>query len=265
MAGIALAIGAGVSAVAGLAGAAMSANAAENAANTQAAAADRQAQIQKEMFEKQIELNEPFRQGGLAAQNRLLTYLGLPGGDANSADYGMYNRDFSMRDYQADPGYAFRLSEGTKAIERSAAARGGLLSGATLKGITRYGQDFASNEYQNAYNRFQANRTARMNPLQAFLGQGQTATNVMSNAAGQAGQGIAQAYGNAGQARASGYIGQANAINQGVGSISNAVNSYMGYNMMNRMMHAVTNNFTPTASPTSYGGAGYMGAGPFMP
>jgi len=260
MAGIALAIGA--SAVTGLAGAFMSANAAENAAEAQSNAAMQQANIQKQMFDKQIELQEPFRQGGLAAQNRLLTYLGLPGGEAKSPDYGMYNRDFNMQDFQADPGYAFRMSEGMKALERSAAARGGLLSGATLKGAERFGQDLASSEYQNAYNRFNANRTARMNPLQAFLGQGQTATNVMSQAAGQAGQGIANAYGNMGQAQASGYVGQANAFNQGVGSISNAVNQYMNYNMMQNLMRPATT--AAAASPYAYGAGGYTGFGPFM-
>lgn len=233
MAGIALAV-AGVSAAAGLAGAAMSSSAAKSAAKTQAAAADRQAEVQREMFEKQVELQAPFREAGLAAQNRLLTYLGLPGGEAG-ADYGLYAKPFTMADYQADPGYAFRMSEGMKALENSAAARGGLLSGTTLKGIQRFGQDLASQEYQNAYNRFYNTRNQMLNPLQAFLGQGQTATNALGAAAGQLGQGLAQAYGNMGQARASGYVGQANAINQGIGAITGAANQYMNYNMMQNM------------------------------
>jgi hypothetical protein len=57
-------------------------------------------------------------------------------------------------DQNTDPGYGFRFAEGMKGLERSAAARGGLLSGATLKGITRYGQDMGSQEYQNAFNRY---------------------------------------------------------------------------------------------------------------
>lgn len=260
MAGIALAIG---TAVAGVAGAAASAFGASKASSAQAKAADQQAAVQREMFDKQIELQEPFRQAGLASQNRMLTYLGLEGGDPYSRDYGSMNRDFTMADFQADPGYGFRMSEGMKGVERSAAARGGLLSGATLKGIERFGQDLASNEYGNAFQRYYAQRNARLNPLQSMLGQGQTSTNVMSQAAGQAGQGIAQAYGNAGQARASGYVGMANAANQGVGSITNAANSYMNYNLMQNMLGR--NNFAATASPYSYGAAGYTGAGPFIP
>ena len=101
-----------------------------------------------------------------------------------------------------------------------------------------------------------------MNPLQAFLGQGQTATNVMSQAAGQAGQGIANAYGNMGQAQASGYVGQANAFNQGANSIGNAVNQYMNYNMMQNLMRPATT--AAAASPYAYGAGGYTGFGPFM-
>lgn len=65
---------------------------------------------------------------------------------------------------EMDPGYAFRLGEGNKAIDRAAAARGMYDSGPTLKALTRYGQDFASGEFTNAYNR-----------LLALAGMGQTA------------------------------------------------------------------------------------------
>jgi hypothetical protein len=106
-----------------------------------------------------------------------------------------------------------------KALERSAAARGNLLSGSTLKGVQRFGQDLASQEYQNAFNRYQVERSARLNPLQSLMGSGQSATNVLTGAAGQMGQNEASNIYNAGQARASGYIGSANALNQALGQI----------------------------------------------
>ncbi|CAB4165945.1 hypothetical protein UFOVP838_1, partial [uncultured Caudovirales phage] len=199
-------IGAGISAVGSIAGGAMASSASKSAANAQAAAADRSTALQKEIFEKQTELQSPFRAGGLTAQNRLLTLLGLnpmdaavygtkgadgtstlPQGlsvDPNSPDYGKYARDFSMADYQADPGYAFRLKEGLKALDAQAAARGGMISGAALKAAGRYGQDYASNEYANAFNRYQTNRSNQLAPLQSLMGVGQTATNATSNAAG---------------------------------------------------------------------------------
>lgn len=68
-------------------------------------------------------------------------------------------RDFAMSDYEADPGYAFRLAQGTKALENTAAARGNQLSGATLKAMSEYNQGQASQEYQNAVNRYNVNRS----------------------------------------------------------------------------------------------------------
>ena len=102
------------------------------AADVQAKAAEQGTAAQERMFAEQNRLQEPFRQGGMAAQNRLLTYFGLPGG-VEGADFGRYTKDFSAADFQADPGYAFRLAEGQKALDRQAAARGGLISGGALK------------------------------------------------------------------------------------------------------------------------------------
>lgn len=111
---------------------------------------------------------------------------GQPGtsgaGQPPDSDFGSLMRDFSMADFEADPGYAFRLSEGMKALERSASARGGLFSGGTLRGLTRYGQDVASNEYLNAYNRFQTNRNTRYNFLAGLAGLGQQSASQLVNA-----------------------------------------------------------------------------------
>jgi hypothetical protein len=204
------------------------------------------------MLERQIELQKPFREAGLSAQNQMLTLLGLEGGDTTSPEFGRYTRDFGMSDFEADPGYGFRMDEGMKALERSAAARGGLLSGTTLKGIQRFGQDLASNEYTNAMNRFYAMRNARLNPLQAILGQGQTSTNVLTGATGQAGQGIAGAQQAAGAARASGYASGANSL---TGALQSGMQSYLQYNAMRPGNYGA---YAPQAGtnygPTAYGG-----------
>jgi hypothetical protein len=307
----------GMVAVAGatVVGGALSSSAAGKAASTQAAAADRAAELQREQFERSVELQEPFRQGGLQGQNRLLTLLGL-GGEAQYDDTAYnkalqaYNEQLSnidrsqfmtggagggmvstggdgMEYYQPgtggtldqagydaaragivapdreqfrltggnaadpmfgkyataeytpemfaqgkDPGYQFRLEEGMKGLERSAAARGGLLSGGTLKGIQRYGQDMASQEYQNAFNRYQAERAGTLNPFQSLAGVGQSTSNALGtmgmNYANQAGE----AYQGAANARASGYVGQANAIG---GTIGNLSNQYYQNQLMNRV------------------------------
>jgi len=228
-------IGAGISAVGSIASGVMGANAADKAAKTQANAAAEATALQREMFDRQVELQAPFRAGGLTAQNRLMTLLGLTPTttdgasglniDPNSPDYGKYARDFNMSDYQADPGYAFRLKEGMKALDAQAAARGGLISGAALKAANRYGQDYASNEYANAFNRYQTNRSNQLQPLQSLMGVGQTATNATSNAAGTYGAAAGSNALAAGNALASGAIGSANAWNNAFGGAAKAFNS----------------------------------------
>jgi hypothetical protein len=183
------------------------------------------------MFNKQNELQEPFRQAGIAGQNRLLEFMGL-GGDKTSADYGKYTKDFGTSDFQQDPGYQFRLTEGLKAMDRTAAARGGLMSGSALKAGQRYGQDAASQEYQNAFNRYQVNRSNQLNPLQSLSNQGQTATNVMTGNAGQYGQNAADAYAGQGIARSGAYTGAANAF---TGGINNYLNYQQGQDWLNKV------------------------------
>jgi hypothetical protein len=141
--------------------------------------------------------------------------------------YGSLMKDFSASDFQTDPGYAFRLSEGQKALDRSAAARGGLYSGATLKANDQYNQNFASNEYQDAYNRYQNNRTTKYNFLSNAAGGGQIAANQLGQVGAQYANNIGQAYqtgyGNAANARASGYTAAANSWNGALTGINNAL------------------------------------------
>ncbi len=210
----------------------LGASASKSAAKTQAAATDRAGELQKEMFEEQNRLQEPFRQGGLAAQNKLLTYFGLPGG-AEGADFGRYTRDFGTQDFQQDPGYAFRLAEGQKALDRQAAARGGLISGGALKAAQRYGQEMGSQEFTNAFNRYQTNRANQLQPLQSLMGAGQTATNTMGTAAANYGSNAGNLMTSGGAARASGYVGGANALTSGLGQYMNYTQSQ---NLLNRLL-----------------------------
>ena len=171
---------------------------------------------------------------------------------------------FGANDFQADPGYAFRLSEGQRALERTAAARGGLISGGALKAASRYGQDMGSQEYQNAYARAltgygtQVDRSntafsrgltgynadvARAdtgyNRLAGMAGVGQTTTQQLntaganyasmgSNTLGNYGTAAGNAVMGAGAATAAGEMGSANtlasALNTGVSSYLNQSN-----------------------------------------
>ena len=193
-------------------------SASKSAASTQAAAADRAAEGQERMFERQVELSEPWRKAGEQALNKLIPLT----------DY----QNFGMDQFRADPGYSFRMSEGMKGLERSAAARGGLLSGATLKGIQRFGQDLGSQEYMNAFNRYQTERAARLQPLQSLAGVGQTTAQQIGQAGMQAAQNIGETQMSGAAARASGYVGGANAL---TGALNTGLNYYQGQQMMNRL------------------------------
>lgn len=115
--------------------------------------------------------------------------------------------DYDSYKFRKDPGYQFRLDESMKALERGAAARGGLMSGGFARKALRYASDYASNEYMNVFNRIATiagfGQVSTANSTQAIMGAGYAGGNAMMAA---------------GEARASGYIGQgnawANAINE---------------------------------------------------
>ena len=203
------------------------------AAKAQSGAAGQAADLQREQFERQMELQAPFREAGVRALNKLEA----------ASEY----TPFGMAQFQADPGYGFRFDQGQKALERSAAARGGLISGNTGGALQQFGQGLASQEYQNAFNRYQTERSARLNPLQSLAGVGQTSVNQLGAAGQNYASGMGEALGAAGQARASGYMGGANAIGGGIGQ-------YMGY-----QQNQATNSLLQQALGRG-GGGGYGSA-----
>lgn len=113
------------------------------------------------------------------------------------------------------PGYQFRMDEGQKALERSAAARSGVLSGAQLKAQERFSQDYATNEFQNYMNRIGGlvNTGASMagggaNLTMNAAGQQSGILSQMANQQGQYGANVAGLQQQIGSARASGYLGE---------------------------------------------------------
>lgn len=217
------------SVVGDLVGSRGSRKAAKRASKAQQAAIQQGINTQNQAYGNIEQQQNPFLSAGTTAQNRLLSLLGLDGGDTGSADYGKYGRDFGMSDFQQDPGYAFRMSEGLKALDRQAAARGGLISGAALKASQRYGQDMASQEYQNAFNRYQTNRQNQLSPLFQMKGSGQDAANYLGNARLQTAANISNLYTNKGDSKAAGIIGQQDAKNMGIESVTNALGSLLPF------------------------------------
>lgn len=192
------------------------ADATESAGEQSAAAARYAADLQKEMFDRQVSMQEPWRLAGQNALNRLSS--GLSRG-------GEFDTPFSKVNWQQDPGYQFRLSEGLNALNRQSAARGGLISGGALKAAMRYGQDLGSQEYQNAANRYWSERQMMLNPLESLSGVGQTTARTL----GDAGSSYA---GSAGDLAMRNAENMANATIQGgnirasqYGQVSNLLNS----------------------------------------
>ena len=222
-------LGSVISGGAGLLGAGLQANAARQAAQGIADANITSNQLMARMNEQNQARQEPFYQAGLSALPAYTQGV-MPGGDLV--------RPFAESDFKADPGYGFRMKEGMQALDRSAAARGGLLSGATLKGAERFGQDIASNEYNNAYNRYVGNQATQRNALAGLTGFAPTASSAMqagdtaygSNAANLASN-TANAMAGAGATRASSYGNALAGIGQ---NIYNTMNP----NPMNAMMAA---------------------------
>lgn len=224
MSAVAVAIGG-----AALIGAVSSSNAANSAASTQSNAAALASKTSQDQYDQTRADQAPWRQAGMGA----LTQMQDP----------KYQQNFSMSDFQQDPGYAFRMQQGQQAIERSAAARGGLNSGATMKALDTYSQGLGSQEYQSAYDRFNNDRTTTYNRLASLAGTGQTAT-AQTDAAGAANaQNISNNTMGAANAQSAATMAGANAINSAVGT---GMNTWLGYQMMNKY----GNSAGPTSAST---------------
>lgn len=201
-----------IPAAASLIGGSMQASATKDAANAANAQNQAALDLQYKMWKEQQALQEPWRQAGIGGLNRLAAGL-APGGE--------FDTRFSQTNWQQDPGYAFRLSEGMKALDRQAAARGGLISGGALKAAERYGQDLGSQEYQNAFNRFYTERQNMLNPLQSLAGIGQTATGALTNAAGNYAGAAGNIYGQMGQNTGNALIARGSTYGKMFGDIGN--------------------------------------------
>lgn len=205
---------------------------ARDANATQLTTQERAQDFQQRQADQARADNEPWRLAGGNALSQLVSRTGA-GGDLS--------RNFGMADFQADPGYAFRQAEGMKGLTNSAAARGGVLSGAALKAASSFNQDLASNEYSNAFNRFKGNQEGQYNKLASLAGVGQIAANQNGSNAMQLGGNVANGMYNAGNnisqnqmgignARASGYLAQGNAL---VGGLNQGISAWNQYNNAN--------------------------------
>jgi hypothetical protein len=206
-------------------------SAARSAASTQAEAQQRALDLQALQYQQQRADLQPFVSAGTTAQNRLLDFMGLSK-NTGAEGFGRYAKDFSMSDFEADPGYGFRLAEGQKQLDRQAAIRGGQISGSAMKAAARYGQDMGPQEYTNAYNRYQTNRANQLNPLFNLTASGQASATNQATAAGNYGTQAGQGMTNIGGAQAAGTMASANAL-------GNALGQYLNYSSNQNIADAI--------------------------
>jgi hypothetical protein len=227
-------------------GGVLSSQASKSAAQTQADAANNATAAQQAALDRQLALQQPFTTAGTTAVNQL-SAMTQPGGVATQ-DF-----TFGPGAYQADPGYAFRLKEGMNAMNATAAARGGLISGNALRAGQMYGQELGSQEYSNAFNRaqnmFQMNRNNLLDPLKFLTNIGQAGASNQAANVGSFGSSQAANITGAGNATAAGQVGAANAY-------TNAIGQGIGGYQMNQLINRSAYN-TPSgggSSPEYYSG-----------
>ena len=203
------------------------------AAGAQVDAADRAAALQERIYNSMAARNQGAETLGNLARNRYGELVGL-GPNTNAMGYGSAVQPFDMSKFQADPGVGFRFKSGMDALNRTAAANAGLQSGAALKAATRYGQDFGSQEYGNAYNRYRQNRADQLDPLMYAMTGGTNATNATNTAMGNYGTNVGNLMGQAGQATGAGYLGAGNSLNNLFGALNQQYNTNQMMDILDR-------------------------------
>lgn len=205
--------------VGGLVGSLFGADATENAADAQAGAVRESNALQ----DKWMAQNRADNMPALEARNRAIAQMEAmfgQGGNTTSPLYGLLAKRFTGDDLQNDPGYQFTRDEGMRGIQNTAAARGGLYSGSTLKALSRFNTGLADQTFGNAFNRDAAYKDRMISGLGNLGGltggittnsqanQGQAYNNMSQNALGLGNVNAA-----AGLARGNIW---GNAINQGI-------------------------------------------------
>lgn len=195
------------------------AKAAKSAANQQYQASQDANKIQKDMYDQTRKDLSPYAQAGGTALSQLMGGMG---------PNGQFMQEYSGQAIYDDPSYQFRLQQGQDSIQAGAAAQGGLLSGATQKALLNYGQDAASQEYNNAYNRFSADQTNQYNRLSNLVGIGQNAAAQTGTAGTQTAQAVANNTMAGANAQAAGTIAAGNRTANNFSSLLGAAGTIGG-------------------------------------
>lgn len=213
----------------------------------------------------------PYLSAGAGATGTLAEMLGTPGQGLLTPWTQTFTAPTADQAAQT-PGYQFQLQQGEGALQNSAAAKGGLLSGRTLADMNTYAQGLASTNYQNtfnnaltqyqsAYNTFLNNQNNTYSRLMGLSGEGLQAAGGAGSLISGIGGDIASLYGQKGAAAAQGTIGSANALSSILPGIAN---SFMNYGLLSDMnSFGTTNTFGLPSNPGLPGNpSSYYGINP---
>jgi len=241
-------------AAASVVGGGISAMGAESAAGTQAQAAENAQQISMNEFNTITGQEQPYMNAGYGALNQLDYLLGVtpqgqtqggaggqgeyrmgphgsiipqvsggsqtPGVSSTAGGFGSLLTPFTaqyMKQYS--PAYQFQLQQGQQGVLNQDASSQGALSGAALKDLIGYNQNYANTAFNSAFNQYQTQQGNTFQRLAGIAQLGQAAaTNTGQQGTALAGQ-AAQSATNIGTAQAAGTVGAANALS---GGLSNA-------------------------------------------
>jgi len=188
----------------------------DNASQTQAASQRYVADLQQKQYEQTREDNEAWR---VAGENALKRIVDTPDFEFTAEMFNEYK----------DPSYEWRVKEGVNALDASASSRGNLFSGGQQKRVQEYGQNMASQEYSNAFNRAKSVYNTNLNTDKSLAGVGQQANasnqqagqsmaNAVSNSMTSTSNNIANLQMQAGQNTANMYGNFAQGSNQSIGN-----------------------------------------------
>lgn len=242
---------AGIGAAGAIGGGILAAEGAKSAGDAQADAAERAAELQFEQFRISRQDLLPNIRTGQVALRELAGLVGIPfpvefDADGNPTRFLQPpSAEQIQENLLATPGAQFRLQEGQRQLDRTGAAGGRFFSGAQLRAANRFGQDFASTEFTNAFNR-----------LSGIAGTGQTAAQGVGALGQQAAANAGNALQNAGLARASGIAGSANALSSG---FENAGNAFLAQSIKPQPQNFTIVSQAPAAAPSS--GPQFFGEG----
>jgi hypothetical protein len=250
--GIGLAISGGL----GLIGGILGNDAARSASHTQADAANNATGLQKYIFDTQQQETAPYRALGASTLPTLATYLGQPNPatgktDSSNPNFGMLTRPFTLADVPNDPGYQFATKQANDALQNSALARGGMLSGNFATALQQQNQNMGFQQENQAFNQYWQQRGNIANLLGQATGLGQSGVGQSIGAANNFASGASNTIQAAGNANAAGTIGSANAISGALGGIGSLAVQYP-------LLSAYTNFLNGNSGGVGSGGGGGM-------